>query len=66
MASSRKLSSRMTGKVTVKTVGSGRLAGRKATTGVVKAEHKRKVVRRKSAEAAGAERNDPNPIKARK
>lgn len=45
----------------------GRLAGRKAATGAVKAAHKRKVVRRRSAETtAGAERNDPYPIKSRK
>jgi hypothetical protein len=63
MASSRKKSAAVTGKKAA----SSRLAGGKAATGTVKAAHKHKVVRRRSAEmAAGAERNDLYPVKPRK
>lgn len=39
-------------------------AGRKAVTGVVKAGHKRKVVKKPSAEkAGGSDRKEPYPVK---
>lgn len=39
-------------------------AGRKAVTGVVKAEHKRKVVKKPSAEKSGrSDRKEPYPVK---
>lgn len=39
-------------------------AGRKAATGVVKGEHKHKVVKKPSAEmAGGANRKEPYPVK---
>lgn len=39
-------------------------AGRKAATGVIKAEHKRKVVKKPSAETSGrSNRKEPYPVK---
>jgi len=56
-------SSRSTGMNRRKSASTGS-AGRKAVTGVIKAEHKHKVVKKPSAEKAGhSDRKEPYPVK---
>jgi hypothetical protein len=64
MASSRNKSSAVTGK---KASSSRRVAGGRPATGIVKAEHGHKVVRRSSAVRGGTpERGEPYPAKTAK